>query len=225
MPDETDVEPVDPDAPPPIYHTIGSADGADDDETDAEVTARLESARSLNLCKRCGEPIPAEMGRKGRPLVYHPECRPGAAHNGMTGNGSGPTINVGQVEKPTSRKAKEKAEQLEAVEQNTKALFEHFVAPMLMMAAQSRQSQELMEDAADLNRGAGDIAKATRNLAEHEEWLRKMLAGGQASARAMAWVGFLFTVGPVMVPILVRHKVLPSELAGVAGASPQPAAA
>lgn len=226
MPDITDIEEPDPDAPPPIYQTIGLADG-DDPELDSDVTAQLEAARQ-RICKKCDKPI-EQTGSKGRPLSYHPDCRPGATHSGMTGSDqAGTTINVNSTD-TTSRKGKAaalKAEQLEKVEQNTKALFEHFVAPMLNMAAQANNNPLLAADAIDVHTGAPAIAKATRNLAEHEDWLRKMLAGGEASARAMAWVGFAFTVGPIVVPILVRHKVIPEQLAGgVPGVAAQPVAA
>jgi hypothetical protein len=219
VPDETDIEPVDPDAPPAVRETIGLADPPDDDESDADVVARLEAARAP-LCKRCGNPI-MERGAKNRPLTYHPDCRPGATHSGMTGDGATPgqtTINVNSAEPTTKRgKAAQKAADLEKVEQNTRMLLEHFVAPMLNMAGQARENPDLVADAVDVQAGAGAIAKATRNLAEHEDWLRKMLAGGEASARTAAWVGFVFAVGPVVLPILARHHWIPDAIAsGVA---------
>ena len=223
-----DLPEIDPDAPPGPANTIGLS-GPDPDETDSEVTARLEAARAKpptgRRCKRCDLPLPEGAPASQR---YCDEHRPGATHSGMTGPNepvNQTTINVGSTRASSkTTKAAQKAEQLDAVERNTRALFEHFVAPMLNMAADARQNPLLKDDAADFHNGAPAIAKATRNLAEHEDWLRKMLAGGEASARAVAWMGFLFTVGPVVVPVLVRHKVLPAELTAAAGvAQPVPA--
>jgi hypothetical protein len=107
-----------------------------------------------------------------------------------------------------------KADELERVQNNAKFLFS-MIAGATEMAAQARGSVILHADALDIERGSDTMALATRNLAAHEAWLRKLLAGGEASERAMAWIGFLMVVGPVVGPILIRHKVIPGEMLGM----------
>lgn len=71
----------------------------------------------------------------------------------------------------------------------------------------------MREDAADLQRGSADWAKAVRDLAEYEEWLIKLATGGEATGRAFAWLNLLLATGALAMPSLLRHGVLPEGMA------------
>jgi hypothetical protein len=71
----------------------------------------------------------------------------------------------------------------------------------------------LRDDAADLQKGSEPWAKAVRDLAEYEEWLRKMAAGGETSGRITAWINLLLVTVGLAAPVLVRHGMLPEGMA------------
>jgi hypothetical protein len=52
-----------------------------------------------------------------------------------------------------------------------------------------------------------------RELAVYEAWLRKLAAGGEESGRAIAWFTFIAATIGMILPILLRHEVLPERLA------------
>ena len=62
-----------------------------------------------------------------------------------------------------------------------------------------------------------NVAKAVRDLAEYEEWLRKLAAGGELTGRAMAWVNLALVLCAMLVPILLRHGALPENMAAMLG--------
>ena len=68
-----------------------------------------------------------------------------------------------------------------------------------------------------MNKGAPAVAKAVRDLAEYEEWLRKLAAGGELTGRAMAWVNLALVLCAMLVPILLRHGALPENMAAMLG--------
>lgn len=68
------------------------------------------------------------------------------------------------------------------------------------------------EDAADIRRGRDTLAAATAQLAEYEPWLKKILSGGKASDRVMAWVAFVMALLTVAIPIADRHGLIPAQL-------------
>jgi hypothetical protein len=94
---------------------------------------------------------------------------------------------------------------LEQVEKRALQLIQGGAAILLLAGLQA--------DAVDLNNGAKPIAGAVRDLAEYEEWLRKLAAGGESAGRLMAWINLLVVVAAVGVPIAARHKVLPEKWA------------
>jgi hypothetical protein len=98
---------------------------------------------------------------------------------------------------------------LQAVEDRARSLVEILAAVVLMAGAP--------EDAVDIQNGAPQIAKAVRDLAQYEEWLRKLAAGGETSGRVMAWIGLVTTLAAVALPIMARHGALPGPIAQVFG--------
>lgn len=71
-------------------------------------------------------------------------------------------------------------------------------------------------DAADIAANSGQWANSVRELAVHEEWLRKLGAGGEVSERAAAWGAFLLATVAMASPILVRHEVIKGGMADLA---------
>lgn len=71
-------------------------------------------------------------------------------------------------------------------------------------------------DANDIAAGAEHWAGAVRELAVHEEWLRKLAAGGEVSERATAWGAFLLATAAIASPVLIRHEVIKGGMADLA---------
>lgn len=105
---------------------------------------------------------------------------------------------------------KGKDAELDKVRANALMLANVIAGAMAMLAA---ENETLKADAADVHAGAEPWADSVRELARYEDWLRKLAQGGEATERAMAWVGFIFATVGMLVPILLRHKVLPAEVA------------
>lgn len=111
-------------------------------------------------------------------------------------------VNLGQP------RVNKKDAELEAVENRAKQIAQ-ILAALVLLAGQP-------EDSADIARGSAQWAEAVRDLSEYEAWLRKIAAGGESSARAVAWVKFAVATAAIALPILLRHKVLPENIADIA---------
>lgn len=111
------------------------------------------------------------------------------------------TMNIGP-------RAKAKDATLDAVEDRARQLVQ-LAAAVVLMAGQA-------EDAVDLQRGSDPFAKSVRELAEHEQWLRKLAQGGETSARALAWIQFATALLAMLMPILLRHGALPAGISSMA---------
>lgn len=72
-------------------------------------------------------------------------------------------------------------------------------------------------DAIDIRNASGAWADSVRELARHEEWLRKLAQGGETTERTLAWFGFLVSTAIMLLPILTRHKVIPENIAQMFG--------
>jgi len=105
------------------------------------------------------------------------------------------------------RGSKKDAE-LEKVEERAKQLVE-LIATLILVAGQ-------VEDSTDLIKGAPAFARATKDLAQYEEWLRKLAQGGDTAGRATAWMGFIVATLAMLLPILLRHGALPKNIADLA---------
>jgi hypothetical protein len=100
---------------------------------------------------------------------------------------------------------------------------------LLNMIALLTDMVGMSEDAADIRKGGAQWAESVKQLAAHEAWLRKLAQGGETSERALAWLMFITSTLTLLLPILLRHKVLPEQLAGVMATAmaeaPEPQAA
>ena len=119
--------------------------------------------------------------------------------------------------KAATARSATRADDLAQVEKNAKFIAE-MIGGGLGFVAETQHSAALKADAVDIQAGSAAWAASVRNLAEYEDWLRKMLSGGKASDRAMAWFMFAISTGSIAVPIMVRHGVLPADLAAQAQA-------
>jgi hypothetical protein len=107
-------------------------------------------------------------------------------------------LNVGGPKKQTG-----KDKDLEAV--RTRAAW------LVTTAAALTSMAGFPDDGLDLQRGAEPWAETVKDLAAHEEWLRKVMTGGEVSERVLAWAAFLVATGALALPILLRHGVIPAE--------------
>ena len=105
-------------------------------------------------------------------------------------------------------KAKGKDPALQAVEDRAKELVQLAAAITLIAGLQA--------DALDLQRGSDAWAKTVRDLAEYEDWLKKLASGGETTGRAMAWVQFALATVALLMPILMRHEALPAGISKMA---------
>jgi hypothetical protein len=80
--------------------------------------------------------------------------------------------------------------------------FAQFAAAILLMVGQEA-------DAKDVTARAGGWAEATGGLAPFEPWLVKLCSGGEASGRALAWLGFAVATAGMSLPVLLRHELIP----------------
>lgn len=116
-----------------------------------------------------------------------------------------PSVNIGiNIPKPATNR---RDAELQTLEERAAALAK-LIAALVAMMGQT-------DDALDIQRGAEMWAKSVRQLGVHEDWVRKLAAGGEASDRAMAWVGFVFATGSIALPILLRHEAIPAQLVSV----------
>ena len=107
-----------------------------------------------------------------------------------------------------ARKGSAKGAELDKVKERAEQLA-NMVALLVRLAGQ-------VEDADDIVKGASPWAESVKQLAVHEEWLRKIAQGGETTERAMAWIAFVISTATLALPILVRHNVLPGELGDLA---------
>ena len=164
-------------------------------------------AGKVDYCQRpgCENPLPEghNVMRK-----YCDEHQPRASKKtGKVKKDTPPRVVVELGGGTPTKKGQDK--ELDAVEKRAKEIAQ-LIAAVILMAGQD-------EDAADITKGTAGWAKSVRDLAEHEAWLRKLAAGGETSARTMAWVTFAIATVSMILPILLRHKALPENIAALAG--------
>ena len=109
---------------------------------------------------------------------------------------------------PTTVKIQVGAERAGKSDAAAKARVEQLVnmiAGSLAMAGQ-------VEDAADIMRAREQFCLCVIELAKYEPWLKRLLEGGQASGRIMAWVAMALATLGMVLPIFNRHGWVPDEL-------------
>ncbi len=162
----------------------------------------------LRICQHegCTEPLPTEgQGwhfRRYCDTHQPPKKAKGRRRPARAGRDKAPpsiAINLGA--KTTAK------DPMAAVEKRAVALA-HTVAAGLLLIGQA-------EDAGDIANGAAAWGQAVRELAKHEPWIAKALAGGEMGDRAIAWIGFTLATGGMVLPIALRHGALPARIASL----------
>lgn len=177
--------------------------------------AIIEAPEGWRLCKECGIPfdpphtatlycdvhstVEAAARRKQRQ-------RDAAKKAGQTDKAPG-SVNV-NVNMPGPSKGTKKDAEIAQVREWAKRVA--VVIAMLVAASGHR------DDAHDIVNGSEAWGAAVGQLAMYEDWLRRIAAGGEAGDRAMAWLTLAFATGVMVLPILVRHQVVPEQLAAMA---------
>jgi hypothetical protein len=207
------LEPLEPEGDPELF-----AEG----EIPADTPAGETPEGRVCAVADCGNLLPEGSRRNRKWCDYH---QPRDRRRPPSGKPMGrPRKEVRPPTLGAAPKRDSRADSLATVERNAKFIAEAAAGVMAMVAA-SRENRLLYEDAGDIQQGSGAWAKSVRDLAEHEDWLRRLLSGGKGSDRALAWTMFAIATGTMVLPILVRHKILPADVAGlvqaVPGAGPQ----
>lgn len=200
-----------PDLPdPPPEPIVAGPVGSDPPRGEGQTGEPAPAVREGRPCQApgCSNRIPVGAGGRRR---FCDEHQPGSSKKSQPS-----TSTFGS---PPSKASK--ADDLAQVERNAKALIE-MTAGLMLIISDTTDKPMMKLDAVDVQAGAGRLAASLRNVAQYEDWMRKMLAGGKGSDRAMAWVGLAVTAGAVALPILIRHGMIPAEamiLAGMAAPS------
>lgn len=165
-------------------------------------------------CKECGEPFnPPHQASKYCDLHSTPEAARRRKKAQRTGpNGDRAPHSVGDIHlnlnTPGPAKGSKKDAEIARVRERAKQL-----AGIIAMLVDISGHEA---DAIDINNGADAWAGAVAQLAQYEDWLRRIAAGGEAGDRAMAWITLAMATIGMVLPILVRHEVLPAHLAAMA---------
>lgn len=181
--------------------------------TDTE-PGRLGAA-PVEVCQRpdCENPLPLDHHPTRKYCDEH-QPKQSAKRRDTKPEGVAPKINIdlGLGSAKPSGKAARQADEIEAVKKRAASLAK-MIATILMMAA--GDNLVLQGDAMDLSTGADQWANAIGELAVHEAWLRKIATGGESGERAVAWMTAAIATAGLLLPILLRHDVLPKNLAAV----------
>lgn len=187
--------------PQPVLD-VGAGGEADPDSAgDGPTTVRVPPGRPRRVCKvdGCDNPLPDGAPGARR---YCDEHQPDTHHKAKAAGKV-------KIKTPPVLSAEDALAQ---VERNA-ALVAKGVAGVMAWVAQSTSNPVLLLDAADIQGGADYWAHAVRDVAVHEEWLRRALSGGTGSERVMAWVALGGATLTMALPILLRHDKLPAGLA------------
>lgn len=175
--------------------------------------AIIEAPEGWRLCEECGIPFDPPY-RASRYCEVHgtPEAaarRKAKRQRETTKNkDKAPgSVNV-NVNMPGPAKGSKKDAEIARVRERAKQ-----AAGIIAMIVAASGHQD---DAADIMTGSEAWAAAVGQLAQYEDWLRRIAAGGEAGDRAMAWLTLAFATVAMVLPILVRHQVLPEQLASMA---------
>lgn len=155
------------------------------------------------ICQRegCSTPLPVDAHRLAR---YCPEHAPAKKA----------PPKKRRDRPPTTIKVQLGAEKAAATDAAAKARVEQLVSMLAGTLAMAGQ----LEDAGDIMRNRDQFVLCVIELSKYEPWLKKLLAGGQASGRVMAWVALALATLAMTLPIFDRHGWVPAELAPAARA-------
>lgn len=136
--------------------------------------------------------------------------RPAGSKNKPKDGNTTVNVKMGAPTKAPVKKNLSKVEEDRAkVEAKAKELAQ-LVTALLIMTGKTEDSTAVLN-------GTDAWSAAVGNLAEHEEWLRKLCQGGETSGRITAWIGVAIASAGIAVPILANHDLLPGNLTAMIG--------
>lgn len=109
------------------------------------------------------------------------------------------TININAAPRPNRAQA-------------DRAKSEEKVKGLLAVLAGTLNALGETTDAAIIQAHRETVAAALAQLAEYEPWLKKLLSGGKASDRMLAWVATVMALAAMLIPIADHHGLIPAEL-------------
>lgn len=179
--------------------------GPDEVEAD-ELRAALE-ADGIRICTKCGvRPAKPKTTAKGPAPTLCELCTVDPRNrNRKPGPQEAPgsiNINLGA---PSGRKSKadaKRARDAEVVEAKAQQLAQMIVIVLTMV--------QQGDDAAIVQNGAEQWAKAVGGLGPYEPWLVKLCEGGEQAGRAVAWLTAILATLGIAVPVLIHHNLIPA---------------
>lgn len=173
----------------------------------------VAGAPSVAECQKpgCGLPLP-EKGEDG----YHPmrkycdEHQPKAKYKNtdkMPPSAKGPVINV-NIPKPNAPK---KGSDVEKLEEGALRILGFL--PLTFALANDEVCSKAVQDALP------QIAHQLALVAEYHPGLAKILAPAESTGEAMAWMGLVMAITPVVLAILSHHNLLPKKIGETLGAA------
>lgn len=166
---------------------------------------------SLTECAKCGLPLPSDGQPGYHPQrKYHNECRPNPVKKKTTrvtpnpGEPSPKSVtNNFKVEVKTT-KTKE-SDVLKEVEEGAAYLL-GFV-PMILALTGDEVCSSVLSEATPA------IAHQLAMLTKFHPGLKKVFVSGEGTGEAMAWIGLMITLSPVIITILAHHNLLKGKAA------------
>lgn len=193
--------------------------------TDPELDERAEPVNAgpgvngeppVHECQKCGVALPEGHHPMQRYCADH---QPKKKKAKPAGEDVPPrTVNV-NIKAPTPR-ANKKGSDAELVRAGAEKMLG--LLPLAFLMAGDQVCSETMQ------RQVSAIAAQLGELAEFHPGLKKVFAPAESTGEAMAWMGLLIAVAPVVVGILVHHDLvspqLATTLAAVVSMAPAPVA-
>lgn len=160
-------------------------------------------------CVKCGLALPVK-GEEGYHVQrkYHDECRPKPtkAKTKVTPNTSDPSPkSVTNNFKVTVNTPKAKDDALKEIEEGATYLL-GFV-PMILALTGDEVCSSVLSEAVPA------IAHQLAILSKYHPGIKKLFISGEGTGEAMAWVGLVITLSPVIIAVLAHHNILKGKAA------------
>jgi hypothetical protein len=172
----------------------------------------VAGAPSVSTCQKdgCGLALPVKGEQGFHPMrKYCDDHQPKAKYkeDRMPPSAKGPTINV-NIPKPNAPK---KGTELEKLEEGAQRLLGFL--PLTFALANDEVCMTAVQQALP------QIAHQLALVAEYHPGLAKILAPVESTGEAMAWMGLVMAITPVILAILSHHNLLPKKIGETLGAA------
>jgi len=162
----------------------------------------VAGAPSVSDCQTCGAPLPLEGEVGFHPMrKYCDEHQP--KKKKVKADTPPRTVNV-NIKAPTARATKKDSDA---------AMVEAGAARMLGLLPLAFLMAGDNECAATMQSAVPQIAAQLGSLSEFHPGLKKVFAPTESTGEAMAWMGLVIAVAPVVIGVLVHHNLVSPKLA------------